>query len=240
MPRSPRPAKDPMSGPPTPQPPVSRQAVAAIVCAALVCCPFVTSFVAIILGVRAIRAIHASGGALVGLGLARTAVVIGTASIVVQFFALRQITDLLDHHLEREARRAVEATFASPEKAAAESWLYDGRRRRLANELMTLVSEAETRYGPFQSVSLTTPLEPASDNSYERIATLTLRFERASRIGGARFALRQGSGVFFIDLRLKRIVIEDPGGDDLSAPAPTHNPPDQSTDTSRGTAGDGV
>ena len=166
--------------------------------------------VGFVFGMRALRAIRRNPDRLTGNNLAKIGIALSICSFVGQNIGLNWFVGAYRTHLEDSAIQRVEQTFTDAEQAAADAWLSDSTIT--VDSISDFQQQATQRYGKFQHVSLTTQMVPNTTNTQTISVPLTFVFERDQRIGGAVFQMQMN---IFPNLRLKRLVIDDPINGDV-------------------------
>jgi len=201
---------------------LSRLAAWSIACSAALCCPL-TSFLGVILGFRALRAIRASDGRLRGQGMAASAILIGLLSIVGQMVAANIYSGRSIEFLEQETGDLVRSVFADgvddSDAGARDIWVREAARRIAQDRADDgFVQECTTRFGAFRRVALQLPFDQESGWSMHMRVPATFEFENATKLGAVRILVSPRGVNPLGDVRLVEIRIGDSERGDLVLP----------------------
>ena len=154
----------------------------------VLCCPM-TSLMGFVLGLIALRRIQASGGALGGRKIAKTAMILGLVMVPVQYFILDSFQKLNERLLQEGLEDSMSILFDVESVQRDDDLLrifstLEGRRPSGA-EIKTFVDEALSSLGAYQGLSVirSTPGDSGFlDQSYE--VAVGFRFSDRTVTGG--------------------------------------------------------
>lgn len=199
----------------------SRLAVVALVLAAIPCCPMV-SLAGALLGLAALRRIHAAGNALAGTRVAQWAVGVGFALTILSTALLT----MLAHQFDDANRRVMTAQIAEVINAStvgqvdrsAKSWNNIGSSTPAAAEFERFGHLVLNRYGRLQRFSISsTTVGGSLFQQHIEVAGVYI-FQNAERPGSAVFEVHAGGVDLWPQFRLRSLVIEDREKGDLKLP----------------------
>jgi len=205
------------STPPT-SPRVSVLAIASLVLGFFLCVPVVPQVAAIVLGAMALSRIRAADGRLGGRRLAIAGLVLGGSGLVLQAYATEWIASTVRDRFDRDLREGIAEILAA---VAADG--DGGTPRGLARlapdaplsaaDLVAFATDARTRYGEPDGLSVLSQVPTGTAWSQEVTAALVFGFRRdgrrEERTGSAVAAVVTPLGSFLPRLRIREVRIED-------------------------------
>lgn len=200
--------------------PLSQISIAALVCAiggvALPCCP-VFPLLAVVLGFASRSRIR-RGVPVRGAGMALAAMVLGGLGLLGQGLAFDWLAGRFQEEVESRSlermERLMEAAIAEDPEGVLEAWprLHGGRPQ----EVLDFVAESQSRYGPFESVSVSGWTYGGDFGEPDLLAAALWRFRDRDLTGTFRMRLVPGTSLvdpYPTPVPLKLLIADDRLGD---------------------------
>lgn len=199
-------------------------AITALIIAAVPCCPFV-NLVGAMLGVAALRRIHASRGVLGGRRLATTAIAIGLGLAVLLSgawlaFSFRE-QQRLDAQMVNHIEGFIRAAQNGQSDKARSFWRPGASVNLSAADISAFGEESQKRYGRLERVSIASHSNSGSLLAPTIETACVFVFESSQRTGSAGFQLSISGNSIWPDLRLTKLRLDDPEHRPLALPAET-------------------